>query len=105
MYALVEILGKQYRAEKGSILKVSKLGNKEGEKVEFDSVLLLGDKEKITIGEPYVKGAKISAKVESHGRDRKIIIGKYKKRKNYRRRNGFRAQFTTVKIEDIVSGK
>ncbi|MBN1524177.1 MAG: 50S ribosomal protein L21 [Spirochaetales bacterium] len=101
MYALVEIKGKQYKAEKGSLLKVDRLESKEGDKVEFDSILLLSDKGNVTVGEPYVQGAKISAKVETHGRGKKVIVFKYKKRKDYQKKNGFRSQFTEIRVENI----
>jgi large subunit ribosomal protein L21 len=102
MYALVEILGKQYKAEKGNILKIDKIKKDKGEKIEFDSVLLLSDKNEIKVGTPYIKGLKIKAQIEDHGKDKKIRMYKYKKRKNYHRRIGHRAQFTTIRITDIV---
>jgi large subunit ribosomal protein L21 len=103
MYALVEILGKQYKAEKGSTLKIDKIKKDKGEKIEFDSVLLLSDKKEVKVGTPYIKGATIKAQIEDHGKDEKILIYKYKRRKNYHRKRGHRAQFTTIRITDIVS--
>jgi large subunit ribosomal protein L21 len=98
MYALVEIKGKQYKAEKGSLLKVET----KGESVDFSSVLLLKDEEKVKVGTPYVDGAKIKAVVEEHGKSKKVIVRKFKRRKNYRRKQGHRQQFTIVRVEDIV---
>jgi large subunit ribosomal protein L21 len=102
MYALVEIKGKQYKAEKGSVLKIDKINNEEGETVEFDNVLMIKNDDDVTIGSPYVKGAKITATLEGHGKDKKIIVYKYKKRKRYRKKQGHRQQYSLVKVEDIT---
>lgn len=102
MYALVEIKGKQYKAEKGSLLKVEKFDVEAGKEVDFDSVLLVSDDKKTRIGQPYVKGAKVKAVVEEHGRDKKILVFKYKKRKNYRRTRGHRQQYTLLRVQDIT---
>jgi large subunit ribosomal protein L21 len=102
MYALVEILGKQYKAEKGTTLNVDKIEKAKGDKIEFDSVLLLADKDDIKIGTPYVKGAKIKADIQEHGKDKKVIVFKYKRRKDYHKKQGHRAQFTTIRITDII---
>ena len=103
MYALVEILGKQYKAEKGKTLVIDKLEKKEGDKIEFDSVLLVSDEGKIAVGSPYCKGTKIKATVGEHGKGKKVIVYKFKKRKDYRRKRGFRAHYTAIKIDDIVT--
>ena len=102
MYALVEIKGKQYRAVEGSVLKVDRFESEAGKQVEFDSVLLVSDDKKVKVGQPYVKGAKVKAVVEEHGRDKKIIVFKYKKRKNYRRTRGHRQQFSLLRIKEIT---
>ena len=103
MYALVEIKGKQYKAEKGSVLKIDRLVEVKGESLSFDSVLMLRDEGAVKVGTPYVEGAQVSVTVEEHGRDGKIIVNKFKKRKNYRRKQGHRQQFTLVRVEDIVN--
>ena len=103
MYALVEIKGKQYKAEKGVVLRVDRLGATEGESVDFDTVLMVKDDSKIEVGTPYVKGAKVTATVEEHMKDKKVIVFKFKRRKNYRRKRGHRQQYTLVRVEDIVS--
>jgi large subunit ribosomal protein L21 len=82
MYALVEFKGKQYKAEKGAVLKVDRLDAEPGAMVDIDSVLLVskgteGSPDSVAVGAPYVKGAKVSAVVESHGKDPKIIVFKY----------------------------
>ncbi|MFP4363162.1 MAG: 50S ribosomal protein L21 [Spirochaetia bacterium] len=103
MYALVEIKGKQYKAEKGSVLKIDKLDNEKGDVVEFDSVLMVADDEKVTVGTPYVDGTKVTAVVEGNGKDKKIRVFKYKKRKGYRRTQGHRQQHSVIKVQDIVN--
>jgi large subunit ribosomal protein L21 len=103
MYALVEIKGRQYRVEKGTTLKVNSISQEAGSTVEFDNVLMLNDGKKVTLGQPYVKGAKVSATVSDHGREKKVVVLKYKKRKNYTRTQGHRQGFTVIKIDDILS--
>ena len=99
MYALVDILGKQYKAEQGAMLKVDLLAQEAGTAVEFPSVLLVSDGDTTQVGSPYVAGVSVRAIVESHGRDRKLVFGKYKKKKNYRRRYGHRQSFSLIKVE------
>ncbi|MBN2553971.1 MAG: 50S ribosomal protein L21 [Spirochaetales bacterium] len=101
MYALVEIKGKQYKAAEGSLLKVDRFDTQPGDQVEFDSVLLVSDEQKVQVGQPYVKGVKVKAVVEEHGRDKKILVFKYKKRKNYRRTRGHRQQFSLLRVQEI----
>jgi len=100
MYALVEIKGKQYKAEKGTKLKVDLMDQEKGSKVEFDSVLLTSDKE-VKVGTPYVKDAKVTATVEDHFKDKKVLVFKFKRRKGYRRKQGHRQQYTLLKVNDI----
>jgi large subunit ribosomal protein L21 len=102
MYALVEIKGKQYKAEKGVLLTVDKLENQEGEELEFDSVLLTSDGDKVTVGAPYVAGVKVKASVEGHKKGEKVLIFKFKKRKSYRRRQGHRQNYSLLKVTDIL---
>ncbi|MDR2072756.1 MAG: 50S ribosomal protein L21 [Spirochaetaceae bacterium] len=103
MYALVEFKGRQYKAEKGALLKVNKIDAEPGSKLDIDSVLLLSRGETdITVGTPYVTGAKVSAVVESHGKDKKIIVFKYKPKKDYRRKTGHRQQYSLIRIEEIA---
>jgi large subunit ribosomal protein L21 len=103
MYALVEFKGRQYKAEKGALLKVDKIDAEPGSKFDIDSVLLLSrDGNDIAVGAPYVAGAKVSAVVERHEKGKKIIIFKYKPKKDYRRKTGHRQQYSVIKIEDIA---
>jgi large subunit ribosomal protein L21 len=100
MYALVEFKGKQYKAEKGALLKVDKIDAEPGTAVSIDTVLLVSG-DSVKVGNPYVNGAKVSATVESHGKDGKIIVFKYKPKKDYRRKQGHRQQYSIIKIGDI----
>jgi large subunit ribosomal protein L21 len=105
MYALVEFKGKQYKAEKGALLTVDKIDAEPGSKLDIDSVLLLsrGENEAdVAVGSPYVAGARVSAVVESHGKGKKIIVFKYKPKKDYRRKQGHRQQYSIIKVEDIL---
>ncbi len=102
MYAMVEIKGSQYRAEKGALLTVDRVPSEKGDVVEFDHVLLLGDGPNFTIGEPFVTGASVKAVVEDHVRSDKVIVHKYKRRKRYRRTRGHRQQYTVLRVEEIT---
>jgi large subunit ribosomal protein L21 len=108
MYALVEFKGKQYKAEKGALLKVDLIDAEPGTAIDIDTVLLVssgssaeGSGDSIKIGTPYVSGAKVSATVESHQKDGKIIVFKYKPKKDYRRKQGHRQQYSIIKIGEI----
>ncbi len=103
MYAVIKSGGKQYKVEKGDKLKVEKLNSAEGEDVEIAEVLMIADGENITVGKPYVEGAKVKAKVESHGRGKKIKIVKFKRRKHYRKQMGHRQSYTELSITDIAA--
>ena len=89
MYALVEFKGKQYKAEKGALLKVDRIDAEVGASVDIDSVLLVSDKT-------------VSVGVENHGKGDKIIVFKYKSKKDYRRKRGHRQQYSFIRIQDIV---
>jgi large subunit ribosomal protein L21 len=101
MYALVDILGKQYKVEQGSVLKVDHVAQDKGTAIEFPSVLMISDGQSAKVGSPYLTGVSVRAVVEDHGRDAKLVFGKYKKKKNYRRRYGHRRQYSLIKIEGI----
>ncbi len=101
MYAVVEIAGKQYKAEDNKFIYVDKLAGQEGDKVEFDKVLLVDLDGKVSIGAPTVKGAKINGTILSQDQADKVIIFKKKRRKGYVRKNGHRQQYTKVLIEKI----
>ncbi|MDR1031332.1 MAG: 50S ribosomal protein L21 [Treponema sp.] len=101
MYALVEFKGKQYKAEQGSLLKVDRIDAAVGTTLDIDSVLLIAG-ETFQVGTPYVQGAKVSAVVEAHEKAQKIIVFKYKSKKDYRRKQGHRQQYSVLKIGDIL---
>jgi large subunit ribosomal protein L21 len=103
MYALVEFKGKQYKAEKGALLTVDKVDAEPGSSLNIDTVLLVSkDGASVDVGTPYVNGVTVNATVESHGKAPKIIVFKYKPKKDYRRKQGHRQQFSVIKIGDIA---
>lgn len=101
MFAIVNISGKQYRVEKGDQIKVALLETEAGKKVKFENVLLTDDGKKVIIGNPVVSGATVSGTVLNHGRDRKVIVFKKKRRKGYRRKNGHRQDFSLIQIDSV----
>ncbi|WP_432411979.1 50S ribosomal protein L21 [Rasiella sp. SM2506] len=102
MYAIVEIAGQQFKVAKDQKVFVNRLANEEGDKVEFDSVLLVGDGDNITIGAPAIDGALIGAKVLRHLKGDKVIVFKKKRRKGYQVKNGHRQYLSEIVIESIV---
>jgi large subunit ribosomal protein L21 len=101
MYAIIVTGGKQYKVEEGSTLYIEKLAANEGDTVTFDQVLLVSKDGKVTAGAPTVAGASVTAKVEKHGKGEKIIVFKYKAKKNYRKKQGHRQPFTKVVVDKI----
>lgn len=103
MFAVIKTGGKQYLVTTGQKLKIEKLEAREGEKIVFDSVLLLGDEKTTHIGTPLIKGASVEAEVLKQGRHRKVIVFKYHAKTRYRKKKGHRQHFTEIKIGKIVS--
>lgn len=101
MYAVIETGGKQYRVVEGDVITIEKLDKAAGDTVEFDKVLVCGSGSDLTIGAPTVAGAKVSASVVENGKGEKVIIFKYKSKKDYRKKQGHRQPYTKVKIEKI----
>jgi large subunit ribosomal protein L21 len=101
MYAVIKTGGKQYRVEEGDRLRIEKLEVPTGDKVEFDQVLLVADGDDIKIGQPLLDGAKVTAEVLEQGRDKKVKIVKFRRRKHSRKQQGHRQWFTEVKITGI----
>ncbi|MDD4159426.1 MAG: 50S ribosomal protein L21 [Synergistaceae bacterium] len=101
MYAVIETGGKQYRVSNGDKLRLEKIHADEGTQVSFDKVILLGKDDGPVIGTPYVDGAAVTAKVLEHGKEDKIIVFKYRRKKNYRKFRGHRQQYTFVEIDGI----
>ena len=104
MYAVFVTGGRQFRAVPGEILRVEKLDVEAGATVEIDQVLMLGDGDNITIGTPIVSGARVSAKVRSHGRSDKVTIIKFRRRKHFRKQQGHRQHYTEIEITGITGG-
>ncbi len=103
MYAIVEYKGNQYKAEKDAVLTVSKLsGVKQGDTLTIDTVLLVSDGDKVSVGTPYVKGAKVTVEVGNTFKDKKVLVFKYKSKKDYHRLIGHREQYTDVVVKDVV---
>ena len=104
MYAIVEILGQQFKVEAGKKLYIHRMNEAErGSAIEFDKVLLVDNDGAVSVGAPCVEGAKVVGEVVSHVRGEKVIVFKKKRRKGYRKRNGHRQDFTEVMIKEIVA--
>lgn len=104
MYAIVEILGQQFKVETGKKLFVHRMNEAEsGSTIEFDKVLLVDNNGAVTVGTPVVEGVKIVCEVVSHVRGEKVIVFHKKRRKGYRKRNGHRQDFTELTIKEIVA--
>ncbi len=101
MYAVFESGGKQHRIQKGDVIRVEKLAAEMGETISFDQILLVGEGDSVKVGEPFVKGAQVVVEVVSQGRGEKITIIKFKRRKNYRRKQGHRQDYTAIRVLDI----
>ena len=102
MYALVEYKGKQYKAEKDALIQVDKIDAEKGATIEIDTVLLVSNDGSVSVGAPYVKGAKVKAIFEDSIRDKKVIVYKYKSKKDYHRTIGHRQEYTTIRVQEIV---
>jgi|SRR5574344_1654219 len=102
MYAVIEYKGKQYKAEKDALLQVDKTEAKKGDKIDIDTVLLVSDGDKVSVGTPYVKGAKVTVEVEDSFKDKKVLVLKYKSKKDYHRLIGHREEYTNVRVTDVV---
>ena len=100
MYAIIATGGKQYKVAEGDIIRVEKLGAEAGETVTFDQVLSVST-DKMVVGNPTVAGATVSASVIGNGKEKKVVVYKYKRKTGYHKKNGHRQQYTAVKIEKI----
>lgn len=101
MYAIIESCGRQYKVSEGDVVFFEKLDVEEGKKITFDNVVLVSDDKKVEVGAPYVKGVKVEGKVVAHGKHKKILVYKYKAKKNYRRTQGHRQPYTKIEITKI----
>lgn len=104
MYAILENGGKQYRVSEGDVVYLEKIQAEPGQTVSFSEVLVVGLDDKVMVGKPYVENASIAAKVVGHGKAKKVVVFKYKAKKNYRRKQGHRQPFTKVAIDKISLG-
>lgn len=103
-YAIIRTGGKQYRAESGKTIRIPSLPGKAGSKVTFNDVILGSDGDKTLVGVPSLKGASVAGEIVKHGKDKKIVVFKMKRRKNYAKKQGHRQGFTEVRIGDITLG-
>lgn len=101
MYAVIKTGGKQYRVSEGDVLDVEKLDGEVGSKVEISDVLAIGEGEGLTIGTPTVDGASVVAEIVEHGKGKKLIVFKKKRRKGYAKKQGHRQLFTSLRIQEI----
>lgn len=100
MYAIIKTGGKQYKVSEGDLVRVEKLPYEVGDTVEFDQVLLVSGDE-VKVGSPVIENAKVTATVEDQNKDKKIVVFKYKPKKQHRKKHGHRQPYTLVKIDSI----
>lgn len=103
MYAIVDIAGQQVKVQKDQKVFVNRLSGKEGDKVQFDNVLLIDNDGSVTVGAPAIPGAAVTAKITEHLKGDKVIVFKKKRRKGYKKKNGHRQHLTSIKIDSIVA--
>lgn len=101
MYAVIETGGKQYRVQEGDVITIEKLNVAAGDDITFDKVLMFHDGQALTVGTPVVEAAKVFGSVVENGKGKKVIIFKYKSKKDYRKKQGHRQPYTMVKIEGL----
>ncbi len=101
MYAVIKTGGKQYQVSAGEAIQVELLDGDPGDQVDLNEVLLINDGSNLTLGRPYIQGASVSAEIVDHGKHSKVLIFKYRRRKRFRRKNGHRQPYTTLRIKDI----
>ncbi|HZK07556.1 MAG TPA: 50S ribosomal protein L21 [Bacteroidales bacterium] len=102
MYAIVDIAGQQFKIEKDKEIFVHRQAGEAGDNLSFGSVMLVGDGDSISVGKPFIDGAKVEATILEHLQGDKVLVFKKKRRKGYQKENGHRQQFTKVKIENIA---
>lgn len=101
MYAVIETGGKQYRVTEGQRIKVEKLAADEGANIDLDKVLMVANGDDIKVGAPYVSGGKVTATIKAHGRGKKVMIIKFRRRKHSRKTQGHRQSYTEIEITGI----
>ena len=105
MYALIEFAGKQFKVEEGSSIKVPYVDGKVGSKVNFEKIIYMDDGKNKTVGTPIVAGAKIDGEIVSHGRERKVVVFKFKRRKGYQKKNTHRQEYSILKVGKVGKAK
>ena len=105
MYALIEFAGKQFKVEEGSSIKVPYVDGKVGSKVTFDKIIYMDDGKNKTVGTPIVAGVKIDGEIISHGRERKVVVFKFKRRKGYQKKNTHRQEYSILKVGKVGKAK
>ena len=101
MYAVIATGGKQYRVEKGGVLRIEKLSAEPGSTVEFNEVLMVADGDVVRLGKPLLAGGKVTATVEKHAKGDKVVIVKFRRRKHYMRQGTHRQHYTQVRVTEI----
>lgn len=101
MYAIIETGGKQYRVQEGDVITVEKLNKEAGETIELDKVLVLNDDKELKVGAPYIEGAKVFGEVVENGKGKKVVIYKYKAKKDYHKKQGHRQPYTMIEIKSL----
>ncbi len=101
MYAIIQTGGKQYKVSPGDEIKVEKIDAQPGDLITIDKVLMVSDEGKLNIGRPYLEDVVVKARILKHGKSKKIIVFKFKRRKNYKRKKGHRQLYSLIKIEEI----
>ena len=101
MYAVIESGGKQVKVQEGDTVLLEKLAGDKGDKVTFDNVLLVANGENVSVGSPMVAGASVTGEIVEQGRDKKVIVYKFQRRKNFRKKQGHRQDYTAVKIASV----
>ena len=103
MYAVIETGGKQHKVTEGEILRVEKIDAEVGTEITFDKVMMVKKDDTVMIGKPYVDNASVTAEIVEQGKHKKIIVFKYKRKKNYQRKKGHRQQYTALRIKAIAA--
>lgn len=103
MYAVIQTGGKQYRVRAGDTVLIEKIDGALGDLVEFDEVLLLSGDASVSVGRPLLEGARVTGEIVDQTKGKKLVVYKFKRRKDYRRRNGHRQQYTAIKINEVVA--
>jgi len=101
MYAIIKSGGKQHRVAQGQDIRLERLRGEVGDSIVFDQVLMTSDGENVNIGNPYLENARVTGRLKGHGKGRKVVVFKYKRRKGYRRTRGHRQEYSLVKIDSI----